>query len=231
MEASIKEKEQEHKEEIEYLPIPRYMLKLTNNFFRVADKYDYLKAISLNLAAGNDDIQRTKTFVEKLQLSQRAADANRHLEVNMIQLAIPNKIEINDHRREEIPMHKNLAALENGKPGMEIPDEARASKIYESRFGVMKNSFISSMIQKSDTGDGKAGENRLFVPKRSTQMDPDMRSIGTSHNTENNCFLCCERPSAGVFLPCCHGGACEYCSLDNWKKTKKCYLCKQVGAV
>ena len=41
-----------------------------------------------------------------------------------------------------------------------------------------------------------------------------------------NCTICFENPANTVFMPCGHGGICEECSLDVWKKNGNCPFCR-----
>lgn len=42
------------------------------------------------------------------------------------------------------------------------------------------------------------------------------------------CTVCFEKPPDAVFMPCGHGGICYECSIEVWKKTLECYLCRMV---
>lgn len=44
----------------------------------------------------------------------------------------------------------------------------------------------------------------------------------------NICVICFEKPPDAVFMNCGHGGLCYDCSLDIWKATMECHLCRLV---
>ncbi|KAL4474450.1 hypothetical protein ABPG72_007849 [Tetrahymena utriculariae] len=41
------------------------------------------------------------------------------------------------------------------------------------------------------------------------------------------CLVCFDNQPDSVILECGHGGLCNQCALDIWKKTGECYLCRQ----
>ena len=45
------------------------------------------------------------------------------------------------------------------------------------------------------------------------------------------CRICFDRPPDSVFMDCGHGGVCFECSLDVWRNTEECYLCRNVSGV
>ncbi|KAL4455501.1 hypothetical protein ABPG74_012653 [Tetrahymena malaccensis] len=44
---------------------------------------------------------------------------------------------------------------------------------------------------------------------------------------EQNCLICFQNSQDSVFMNCGHGGICYDCSLDIWKITGECYLCRE----
>ena len=42
------------------------------------------------------------------------------------------------------------------------------------------------------------------------------------------CCICFDKVPDSVFMDCGHGGVCYDCSLDIWKTTEECYLCRAV---
>lgn len=40
------------------------------------------------------------------------------------------------------------------------------------------------------------------------------------------CLVCFDKPPDAVFMECGHGGICYDCSLELWKATGECYLCR-----
>lgn len=74
--------------------------------------------------------------------------------------------------------------------------------------------------EKTDTQfTGGAGEKN-YVKKIS-------QNISFNDNSMNNCLVCFENQQDAVFMDCGHGGLCYTCSLDIFKKTGECYLCRK----
>lgn len=42
------------------------------------------------------------------------------------------------------------------------------------------------------------------------------------------CCVCFDKQPDAVFMDCGHGGVCYDCSLDIWKTTEECFLCRSV---
>jgi lipid-A-disaccharide synthase-like uncharacterized protein len=40
------------------------------------------------------------------------------------------------------------------------------------------------------------------------------------------CHMCCEKDSNAVIMECGHGGICYECSLEMWKSTGNCHMCR-----
>lgn len=66
----------------------------------------------------------------------------------------------------------------------------------------------------------------------SLRTDQVLLSVCQDYKPSNEelCFICCENSTNCVALPCLHGGICLKCSLNNWTRNKKCYLCKRVSS-
>jgi hypothetical protein len=56
-------------------------------------------------------------------------------------------------------------------------------------------------------------------------------SLNQSRMNESGmlCCICFDNPPDAVFMDCGHGGVCYDCSLDIWKTTEECYLCRAVS--
>lgn len=48
------------------------------------------------------------------------------------------------------------------------------------------------------------------------------------NNSNQNCLVCFDKAPDAVFMMCGHGGVCYDCSLDIWKNSNECYLCREV---
>lgn len=42
-------------------------------------------------------------------------------------------------------------------------------------------------------------------------------------------MVCFDKQPDSVFMECGHGGLCYECSLDVWRTSNECYLCRNVG--
>ena len=56
----------------------------------------------------------------------------------------------------------------------------------------------------------------------------DKNSEGGKDKSVMNCLICFDKPPDAVFMECGHGGVCYDCSLELWKSTGECYLCRNV---
>lgn len=48
-----------------------------------------------------------------------------------------------------------------------------------------------------------------------------------NESTDNLCKICFGMEPDAIFMDCGHGGVCYECSLDVWKTTEECYLCRK----
>jgi hypothetical protein len=63
-------------------------------------------------------------------------------------------------------------------------------------------------------------------PKRSGSTEGE---VPEGHGPDGNvCCVCFDLEPNAVFMPCGHGGLCYECSVDVWKKSDECYLCRDV---
>lgn len=67
----------------------------------------------------------------------------------------------------------------------------------------------------------KNKEKNKFIATVNVEKDPADQELGT-------CTVCFEKPPDAVFMSCGHGGICYGCSIEVWKKTMECYLCRKV---
>jgi len=52
-------------------------------------------------------------------------------------------------------------------------------------------------------------------------------SPGIEQSTAQQCLICFDKPTDAVFMECGHGGVCYECSLEIWKTTAECFLCRK----
>ena len=48
-----------------------------------------------------------------------------------------------------------------------------------------------------------------------------------NESTLNLCKICFGNEPDAIFMDCGHGGVCYECSLDVWRTTEQCYLCRK----
>ncbi|EAS01527.2 zinc finger, C3HC4 type (RING finger) protein (macronuclear) [Tetrahymena thermophila SB210] len=58
------------------------------------------------------------------------------------------------------------------------------------------------------------------------QDQSSMMSCSRMDKSTNTCLVCFDKSPDSVFMDCGHGGVCYDCSLEIWKKTGECYLCR-----
>ncbi|EGR30578.1 zinc finger domain protein [Ichthyophthirius multifiliis] len=58
-------------------------------------------------------------------------------------------------------------------------------------------------------------------------MIKKIKSNISSQQANQQCIVCFENPPDSVIIDCYHGGVCYQCSLDIWKKSNECYLCRK----
>jgi hypothetical protein len=78
-----------------------------------------------------------------------------------------------------------------------------------------RNPFADVLSQvNKETAGGNENEENLneSLKEKSTQ----------------NCLICFDNQPDAVFMDCGHGGVCYECSLDLWKRTGDCFLCRNV---
>ncbi|EAS04519.2 zinc finger, C3HC4 type (RING finger) protein (macronuclear) [Tetrahymena thermophila SB210] len=69
--------------------------------------------------------------------------------------------------------------------------------------------------------------------EQKTEIKQESNKTSTPQNQqikeeeEQNCLICFQNSQDSVFMNCGHGGICYDCSLDIWKITGECYLCRE----
>ena len=74
----------------------------------------------------------------------------------------------------------------------------------------------------------KSKENFLLPGTPSKQIRE--KSIEKESNSEKSfvsCLICFSENPDAVFMECGHGGVCYDCSIELWKSTGECYLCRE----
>ncbi|KAL4430309.1 hypothetical protein ABPG74_019468 [Tetrahymena malaccensis] len=72
-------------------------------------------------------------------------------------------------------------------------------------------------------------ENSICDQSQQSKCQQDqssMMSCSRMDKSANTCLVCFDKQPDSVFMDCGHGGVCYECSLEIWKKTGECYLCR-----
>jgi len=63
--------------------------------------------------------------------------------------------------------------------------------------------------------------------KESARIEvPEIISPKSDASQSTQCLICFDNAPDAVFMECGHGGVCYECSLEIWKSTNECYLCR-----
>lgn len=127
---------------------------------------------------------------------------------------------------------------------MEVDEEKMKTKgnkktlgleqIEESNESVRQSDSRSIAIEKESNNSGMQKKN--FYNSHSMRNFKEFSKTNRSsehitariNESMNNCIICFENIPDAVFMECGHGGICYECSLELWKTTGECYLCRNV---
>jgi hypothetical protein len=57
--------------------------------------------------------------------------------------------------------------------------------------------------------------------------EPPLSPNDNTNRSVSACLICFDKAPDAVFMECGHGGICYECSLEVWKATNECYLCRK----
>jgi Zinc finger, C3HC4 type (RING finger) len=82
--------------------------------------------------------------------------------------------------------------------------------------------------EKSGMGSSSFRAKRKFEMKCDNESEEGKteRERGTDANL--TCLICFENPPDCVMMSCGHGGICYECTIDIWRKSGECFLCRNV---
>jgi hypothetical protein len=58
-------------------------------------------------------------------------------------------------------------------------------------------------------------------------LETVVTSPGIEQSGNQQCLICFDKGTDAVFMECGHGGVCYECSLEIWKTTAECFLCRK----
>ncbi len=62
-------------------------------------------------------------------------------------------------------------------------------------------------------------------------LETVVTSPGIEQSGNQQCLICFDKGTDAVFMECGHGGVCYECSLEIWKTTAECFLCRKVISI
>ena len=80
--------------------------------------------------------------------------------------------------------------------------------------------------------DSKVNKRELQEVKQMLSKPPNNIPIAqkSKQNLEDQiCVICMDKNADSVLMPCGHGGFCNSCALDQFKKSNGCPMCRKVG--
>lgn len=223
-------------EKIETTSVPFYLVRLTKDYYKAADKYDLLK-----LATHRTQASTASASAELLNKEEREKEEQAKAELAL-------KLE-----KEEAPplqqreMAKEACELSRKDDEISMIVKLKPNKAYI--FSGMKNKFTdrSSRINNTKRNNEEANTNRSQKSQRNHEkaeqgqedtytvkssvggIGGTLKRKGTNLDTTsaNLCFICFDSEQNCVVMPCGHGGICVDCGTEAWNSSEHCYLCKR----
>ncbi|EAS06668.2 zinc finger, C3HC4 type (RING finger) protein (macronuclear) [Tetrahymena thermophila SB210] len=145
------------------------------------------------------------------------SDVNKEVAAHLEQIRKDKKNKIDQKQNEE---EKKKLSQRNSETKSK---QNRPSTISQN------NAFEDLNLPKtSQKIEGNMQEDLPQTNKENKQTDRSRHdSKLTSQPSCQQCLVCFDNQPDSVILECGHGGLCNQCALDIWKKTGECYLCRQ----
>lgn len=184
------------------IEIPEFLFKYSSTFFKTATKKDVLfkKLFSPEKAGKKGAVKAmSDRFKNKDTKEAPAPQAAKSLKKTDLSM-------INFH--------------------LNIQDNDQLMKHYRSM------SYHRNMSPDNKLEDKKFDINEAELKPDAVDESPSKRShqsTGSKVNESmaNLCSVCFANEPDSVFMRCGHGGLCYECSIDIWKKSSECYLCRE----
>lgn len=74
-------------------------------------------------------------------------------------------------------------------------------------------------------------EKNINFEKNISPCEISSERVDNLNKSVVNCLVCFDKPPDAVFMECGHGGVCYECSLEVWKNTGECFLCRKVRII
>jgi len=84
------------------------------------------------------------------------------------------------------------------------------------------------LLMRPKTADEPVDEtnrSKITSPKEGKEALPSAHNM--TDRSVSACLICFDKQPDAVFMECGHGGVCYECSLEVWKATNECYLCRK----
>ncbi|KAL4429533.1 hypothetical protein ABPG74_014308 [Tetrahymena malaccensis] len=144
------------------------------------------------------------------------SDANKDVSAQMEQIKKDKKTKVDQMQNED---EKNKLSYRNSetKSKQNRPNAASSNNAFEDlNFPKTSQKIEGNMLDQPQSN------------KENKQTDRSKNdSKLTSQPSCQQCLVCFDNQPDSVILECGHGGLCNQCALDIWKKTGECYLCRQ----
>lgn len=159
------------------------------------------------------EIKKTEAFSTSI-CTLEAGAAKSHL--RGLSTSLPTQINHSNDQRETEP-HGN----------MELAEEEPKTKPKEL------NNLESFGDAKETVHEGGSGITSRRTKRRLSvkgESDPGSKTGREIRPTDANifCLVCFENQPDCVIMQCGHGGICYDCTLDVWRKSGECFLCRNV---
>jgi hypothetical protein len=134
---------------------------------------------------------------------------------------------------EEVGYFGYLRDTNEGKetPGPEIDERGAPFNDRKSESpSRTENSEKSAYKRMRAKNQGRFSSFQQLRASTNDDMIPGIENKDEQKGAEGEatCLICFEQPPDAVFMDCGHGGICYQCSIDIWKTTGECHLCRDV---
>lgn len=149
-------------------------------------------------------------------------------------------IPIKDRLKSSVLTQEEIAnRLNSSIQSTTSPQKEKMRKVQSVQV-IPKPMYLNMTSPVAFLGDEPAtlGEGKMEVILSRQASASDIKSPEVSQTQETKCLVCFDKEPDAVFMECGHGGnhhfifntpgVCYDCSLEVWKTTNECYLCRDV---
>jgi hypothetical protein len=143
-----------------------------------------------------------KPFVHRYKRSKQLDNKENVLQNPPVNYIIRDNMKVNQTFEDIINRNKHRRVQSCADIGSNQPIQLKDIEITNSN-----NAHMSYMTEINED-QGKENSEKL------------------SERSGNACLVCFDKTPDAVFMECGHGGICYDCSLEVWKATNECFLCR-----